>query len=149
LQKYNTGLDHIIMQIQWHRSAGWPPVPFIGMTRMPKTLIGICLGPLVVIRSSAMADYPTLVHELEHCKQFWRGGLVVHFLRYLLSHNYRLRAELAAFAAEVVACDEHERPTRIQESARALALCYRLSLSECEAISLLGQAVSARLAQRK
>ncbi len=137
------------MQIQWHRSAGWPPVPFIGMTRMPKTLIGICLGPLVVIRTSALADHPTLVHELEHCKQFWRGGLVVHFLRYLLSHDYRLRAEVEAFAAEVIACEEHERPSRIQESARALALCYRLTLSECDAISHLGKAVSERLGQRK
>jgi hypothetical protein len=137
------------MQIQWHRNAGWLPVPFIGMTRMPKTLIGVCLGPLVIIRSSALTDYPTLVHELEHCKQFWRGGLIVHFLRYMLSQAYRLQAETQAFAAEVLACEEHERPARIQESARALALCYRLDITECDAISLLGQTVNSRLLAKK
>ncbi len=137
------------MQIQWHRSDGWLPVPFIGMTRMPKTLIGVCLGPLVVIRASALTDYPTLVHELEHCKQFWRGGLIVHFLRYMLSQEYRLKAETQAFAAEVMACEEHERPARIQESARALALCYRLRIAECDAISMLGQAVNAQLLANK
>lgn len=113
-------------------------MPVIAVTKLPGRLVGICLGPFVVVARDYANDWPTVVHELEHCKQFWRGGLVIHFLRYYLSRPYRLRAELEAYRAELDACQPIERAVRLDESARALATGYqlRIDIDTCRTLLL-------------
>jgi hypothetical protein len=116
------------MKARIYSLGGVVPVPVITVKRLPGRLIGICLGPFVLIHGDYADDWPTVVHELEHCKQFWRGGMVVHFALYYMSRAYRLRCELAAFRAELDACAPSERGSRLDDSARALATGYRLEM---------------------
>jgi hypothetical protein len=104
------------------------PVPIVVMPRMPGRLVGLSLGMFIVLRADHASDRPTIVHELEHCKQFWRGWGLVHMLRYYFSRDYRLQAELQAFRAELEACGPLERPSRLEEATRALATGYRIGL---------------------
>jgi hypothetical protein len=116
------------MKLRIERLWRMVPVPIVSIDRMPGRLIGLSLGLLIVIRSDHAADRPTIVHELEHCKQFWKGGLLVHMLRYWSSRGYRLRAELEAFRAELAACDGAERAERLDDAARSLATGYHVGL---------------------
>lgn len=115
------------------------PVPVLIVPRLPGRIVGLSLGPCVLLRADYGDDWPTIVHELEHCKQFWRGGALIHLFRYLASPDYRLRIELEAYQAELAACPPAERRARLYDSAHALAhgyglgvdarLCRRLLLS--------------------
>lgn len=118
------------------------PVPVLVVSRLPGRLVGVCLGPAVLLRHDYADDWPTIVHELEHCKQFWRGGAVLHFLRYTFSRHYRLDAELAAFRAELDACEEPQRRERLDDAARALATGYRLALDAKTCRRMLAARVS-------
>ena len=102
------------------------PVPVLAVERMPGRLIGLSMGLFVIIRSDFAADRPTVIHELEHCKQFWRGGAIVHMARYYLSRAYRLKVEVEAFQAEIAACEPHNAAARLDEAARALSSGYRI-----------------------
>jgi hypothetical protein len=104
------------------------PVPVLAFDRMPGRLVGLSMGLFVVVRSDYAADRPTLVHELEHCKQFWKGGVLLHMVRYYLSRDYRLRVEVEAFRAELDACAPGERIARLDDAARALATGYHVGL---------------------
>jgi hypothetical protein len=104
------------------------PVPVLALDRMPGRLVGVSMGLFIVVRRDFAADRPTIVHELEHCKQFWRGGALLHMLRYYVSHAYRLRVEVEAFRAELDACATQDRPARLDDAARALATGYHLGL---------------------
>jgi hypothetical protein len=114
------------------------PIAVVGTKRLPQSLIGVCLGPVVLVSRDYIKDKPTLVHELEHSKQFFKGGLIVHFLRYWMSTDYRLKVEAQAFAAEIAACPSNIAASRFEESARALSCGYGLALSsaQCEVILL-------------
>jgi hypothetical protein len=112
------------------------PVPVITLQRMPGRLVGLCVGPFIVVREDYASDYPTIVHELTHCKQFWRGLTVLHLIRYYGSRRYRLKSEVEAFRAELEACAPGERRQRLHESARSLASSYSLGL-DTEACRLL------------
>jgi hypothetical protein len=116
------------MKISLHRVWHVVPVPLLILDRMPGRLVGLSMGLFVVMRRDYAHDRPTLVHELEHCKQFWRGGILLHLLRYYLSRRYRLRMELEAFRAEIAACPPAERPARLNDAARALAYGYHIGL---------------------
>lgn len=124
------------MKIRLHSIWKFLPVPVITLERMPGRLVGLCVGPFVVVREDYAADYPTIVHELTHCKQFWRGLAVLHLIRYYGSRRYRLKAEVEAFRAELDACAPAERRQRLHESARSLASSYSLGL-DTEACRLL------------
>ena len=113
------------------------PVPVIVLNRTPGCLVGLSLGLLVVIRADYARDRPTMIHELEHCKQYWRGGVLLHMLRYHASREYRLRAEVEAFRAELDACDHGERPARLDDASRALATGYQVGLDAAECRRLL------------
>lgn len=104
------------------------PVPFFVVPRLPGRIAGVSLGLLVVLRHDFCDDWPTVVHELEHCKQFWRGGAVLHLVRYLADPRYRLRSELSAYRAELAACRPGERQDRLYHSAHALANGYGLGI---------------------
>jgi hypothetical protein len=118
------------MKCSIERLGAWLPVPVITLDRLPGRLIGLSMGVFVLIRSDFAADRPTIVHELEHCRQFWRGGLILHMARYYLSQRYRLRAEVEAFRAELDACCDLSRQGRLEESARVLAACYEIGMDE-------------------
>ena len=124
------------MKIRLHCIWKFLPVPVISLERMPGRLVGLCVGPFVIVREDYASDYPTIVHELTHCKQFWRGLTVLHLIRYYGSRRYRLKAELEAFRAELAACAPSERRQRLLESARSLASSYSLGL-DTEACRLL------------
>jgi hypothetical protein len=118
-----------------------PTIPFrIGIifTRwLPKKIIGVSLGFFVLIDRRYAHDEPTIVHELIHCQQFWRGGLLVHFLRYWLSSSYRQSSEVEAFRAELALVSQETYAARLLANAESLATAYRLKLSVAEAILLL------------
>ena len=125
-----------LVKIRLHSIWKFLPVPVISLERMPGRLVGLCVGPFVVVREDYASDHPTIVHELTHCKQFWRGLTVLHLIRYYGSRRYRLKAELEAFRAELDACAPGERRQRLLESARSLASSYSLGL-DIEACRLL------------
>ena len=112
------------------------PVPVVTLRRMPGRLVGLCVGPFIVVREDYASDHPTIVHELTHCRQFWRGLGILHLIRYYGSRRYRLKAEVEAFRAELQACPPAERRRRLHESARSLATSYSLGL-DTEACRLL------------
>jgi hypothetical protein len=124
------------VKIHFHSIWKVLPVPVITVERMPGRLVGLCVGPFIVVRADYASDYPTIVHELTHCKQFWRGLTLLHLIRYYGSRRYRLRAEVEAFRAELDACAPGERRRRLHESARALATSYSLGL-DTEACRML------------
>jgi hypothetical protein len=104
------------------------PVPIVVMRRMPGRLVGLSMGMFIIVRADHATDRPTIVHELEHCKQFWRGWGVLHMVRYYFNRDYRLQSELEAFRAELAACAPADRPARLEEAARALATGYHIGL---------------------
>jgi hypothetical protein len=128
-----SGMIRITMTRIWRAV----PVPILVLQRMPGRLVGLSMGLFVVVRSDHAADRPTILHELEHCKQFWRGWGVLHMLRYYLSRDYRLQAELEAFRAELDACGPAERQRRLDDAARALATGYHIGLDVDACRSLL------------
>jgi hypothetical protein len=95
------------------------------------------MGLFIVVRRDYLADRPTIVHELEHCKQFWRGGIVLHMLRYYASRSYRLRVEVEAFRAELAACPPATLAERIDDAARALSGGYHVGLDVASCRRLL------------
>jgi hypothetical protein len=135
------------VKIRFHSIWKILPVPVITLERMPGRLVGLCVGPFIVVREDYASDYPTIVHELTHCKQFWRGFAVLHLIRYYGSRRYRLRAELEAFRAELEACAPSERRQRLHESARSLASSYSLGL-DAEACRLLLSSTASRAERR-
>jgi hypothetical protein len=106
----------------------WGVIPtlVIYLPFLTKQVIGICFGPVVFIHNSYAQDESTLVHELEHCKQFWSQGLVIHFLRYCLSQSYRLSCEIEAYAAELIYTAQHLDDVSIQVASQTIGNAYKL-----------------------
>ncbi len=123
------------------------PVPVLAVERMPGRLIGLSMGVFVIIRSDFASDRPTVIHELEHCKQFWRGGAIVHMARYYLSRAYRLKVEVEAFRAEIAACEPHNTAARLDEAARALSSGYRIERDTEACLALLSGRTTLAAAQ--
>jgi hypothetical protein len=116
---------------------GFIPVPIISSPWLPGRIVGLSLGFAVLVRDDYANDEPTLVHELVHCKQFFRSGGLLHFFRYFLSTQYRLSTEIEAYKAELASCDFTIKAARLDESACALANGYRLNLSAAQCKALL------------
>lgn len=127
------------MRIKFYSIWKVVPVPVVTLAQMPGRLVGLCLGPMVLVREDYANDWPTVVHELTHCKQFWRGLAVIHLLRYYSSRRYRLHSEVQAFRAELAVCDPGERRQRLNDSARALATSYSLGVDVETCRLLLGR----------
>jgi hypothetical protein len=116
------------------------PVPIISSPWLPGRIVGLSLGFAVLVRDDYANDEPTLVHELVHCKQFFRSGGLLHFILYFASSKYRLRTEIEAYRAEIDSCEANIAVTRLEESASALAYGYRLKLSTSQCKALLEMA---------
>ncbi len=125
------------MRVKFHSIWKLVPVPVFTLESMPGRLVGLCLGPIVLVREDYADDWPTIVHELTHCRQFWRGFALLHLLRYYSSRRYRLRSEVEAFRAELAVCDPGERRQRLKDSARALSSSYSLGLDADACLLLL------------
>jgi hypothetical protein len=113
------------------------PVPIIASPWLPGRIVGLSLGFAVLVRDDYADDEPTLVHELVHCKQFFRSGGLLHFVLYFISTKYRLRTEIEAYRAEIDSCKADIAVSRLEESASALAHGYRLKLSASQCKELL------------
>jgi hypothetical protein len=105
------------------------PTLIIGTPYIPGRIVGLCLGPVILIDSRYYEDEGTIIHELIHTRQFWRNGLVLHFLRYWFSESYRLTMELEAFRSELACRSEQEYGDCLDSAARILAGQYRLKIS--------------------
>jgi hypothetical protein len=118
-------------------------VPLIRTTWLPGKIVGLSLGFAVLLDPRYFTDEPTIRHELVHCRQFWRQGLVLHFLRYWLSKSYRLKAEVEAFREELACNNELSDPSGIEyeahlnDLASSLSKCYGLPIAHAQARNLL------------
>ena len=113
------------------------PALVIVLPWLPGSILGISMGPAILLHDEVADDAPTLVHELVHSRQFWNNGLVVHFLRYWLSRPYRQAMEVEAFQAELRCREGHEYEDCLDAAARALAHRYGLKIAESSARELL------------
>jgi hypothetical protein len=125
------------MVFKWLREPGYPPALLVCPARLPGRLIGLSLGPVIVVERAYAKDHPTLLHELEHSRQFWTGGLLLHFFRYWCSKRYRLTAEINAYALELGHCEPKDREQRLLQAAHALSQGYNLAIEPGACITLL------------
>lgn len=91
---------------------GWLPVPIFVSN---KDLTGgkfdaktytFLLFTWIVVSHKFDHDGALLKHELTHCKQYYKGGLWVHSLRYRFSQSYRFSVEKEAYAVQ---CKEYKK----------------------------------------
>jgi hypothetical protein len=113
------------------------PVPKIGLPWLPGSIVGISLGCAILVKQNYVNDEATIQHELVHCRQFWSKGLIVHFVRYWFSSQYRQAMEVEAFRAELELQEEAHYLKHLNDASCALAQRYGLKLSEAEARKLL------------
>jgi hypothetical protein len=113
------------------------------MPWLPGSLLGICLGPVVLLHHSLMLDQPSIEHELVHSRQFWRNGLVLHFLRYWLQPSYRQAMEIEAFSAELGNRPEDEYQRCLEMAASSLSSRYGLSIDVVSAKCALDETTRA------
>ena len=107
------------------------PVLFIAVKRLPFEWIATSLGVVVLVRNSHFRDGPTIAHELEHCRQTFKGLGIVHFVRYHASQAYRLRCEAKAFAVEINSSPAPLRAHKLERATQSISLCYRLRCTPC------------------
>ena len=112
-------------------------VPVIRTRWLPGNIVGLSLGIAVLIHPRYFEDEPTLRHELIHCRQFWRNGLVIHFLQYWCSKPYRLAMEVEAFREELAWTPQEQYDQRLKAFAAALADSYGLKLAQHQARQLI------------
>lgn len=95
---------------------------------IPSRFSGYSIGPVILIRPSAKQDVGLLEHEKTHRRQ-WLKTAGLHSFLYVLSKQYRLKAEAEAYAKQVEYTDS--RPVDLF----AFFICtkYGLSISEKEA----------------
>ena len=89
-------------------------------------------GPVIFIRPEYRNDKGLLEHEKVHRRQ-WLRTLGLHSLLYLFVEDYRLRAEVEAFRAQL----PHYPDDRRVKFARLIAENYNLDITPDEALILL------------
>jgi hypothetical protein len=112
-------------------------IPLIRTSWLPGRIVGLSLGVAILLDPRYFYDEPTIRHELIHCRQFWRNGLILHFLRYWLSKSYRLHAEVEAFREELAYINESAYESQLGAFATALSESYGLSIGQGQAKNLL------------
>lgn len=127
-------------------------LPVLGI-RFPKSAtrrtVGVCFGPIILIREDYWNDKSTWLHELEHVKQTVLNGFFIHFLRYYLSSAYRCNCEVQAYASELAVVENNaERNSALTQFAFILSRNYRLSLSQFQLTEKLEVAVQSRLTSK-
>ena len=96
------------------------------------TKAGEARGPVVRILESKRDDPGILAHEMVHVRQWFRT-LGIHSFLYLLSDDYKLRAEVEAYREQALHCPDDRRPL----FAKFLSERYDLSITPEAALELL------------
>lgn len=99
---------------------------------VPAGAAGCARGPLVFIRPTSWNDAGLLAHERVHVRQWWRT-LGLHSILYLISHHYRLNAEVRAYREQA----KHYPDDRRMVFAQFIAEKYGLSVTVLQAYALL------------
>jgi hypothetical protein len=123
-------------------------IPVLGI-RYPKSItrltVGVCFGPIILIREDYWDDKSTWLHELEHVKQTLVNGFLLHFLMYYFSSTYRCNCEVQAYASELVEVENNiDRSLSLNRFASILSTNYRLRLSQFQIAQKLEFAVQSR-----
>jgi hypothetical protein len=112
--------------------------------------IGICLGPIILVREDYWNDNSTWLHELEHVKQTVLKGFVFHFVLYYFSSTYRCACEVQAYTSELVAIENvHDREAKLEQFTSILADSYRLPQSRMQITQLLKTSLKDRLLKKQ
>jgi hypothetical protein len=133
----------------WHCRFRYISLPVLGV-RFPKSItkrtIGICFGPIILVREDYWNDQSTWLHELEHVRQTMLNGILLHFVRYYLSSTYRCNCEIQAYACELaIVADPIHRNDTLAQFAYILSRNYRLSMSQFQLSKQLEFAVQSKL----
>lgn len=119
------------------------------MPWLPGSLLGVCLGPVVLLHRRLMLDEPSIEHELTHSRQFWKNGLVLHFVRYWLQPSYRQAMEVEAFSTELRHRSLDEYPSCLEAAASSLSSRYGLRIDLATARMALDVRTSEEIAASK
>lgn len=110
------------------------PVPIVVTDFLvPSKFAALSLGLLILLRERAEDNEPLIQHELEHCRQAWRGLFVLHLLRYWLDKDYRYQSEVEAYAIQYRLLEKEGEDTSWMGA--SLANKYGVSVSEEEAMN--------------
>jgi len=92
-----------------------------------------CFWPHIEIRTEYKGDRGLLQHELEHVRQYWTRGLIIHSLRYKYSQSYRLRCEVEAYKIQ----QEYTSIDMFEKYANMICNDYELDVDRAEIIEML------------
>jgi hypothetical protein len=87
----------------------------------------------IKIRPSYKDDIGLLNHEIEHVRQFWRYGLLVHQVLYPLSKQYRLKCEVEAYKIQL----KYYTDDRTELFAEFICNNYSLNVEKEDVIKML------------
>jgi hypothetical protein len=88
-------------------------------------------------------DVGIVRHELEHVRQFWTRGLLIHPLRYRFSESYRLKCEVEAYKEQLKWFPAKDNIEHYRDmyagfiSSKDSAIGYNLSITKDEVVELL------------
>jgi len=87
----------------------------------------------VLIRPSVLEQHreSLVAHELTHCKQAWKYGIIPFKLLYWCSPKWRLKFEIEGYTTQLIALslDVNLRRLAIQEMVESMYKKYNLGLS--------------------
>lgn len=107
--------------VEFRRVFGFIPVPIFWTEKTLKSWQGgYSVGFFCVIRPKYRdrRDEGIVEHELEHCRQFY-SRFPLHGLLYRFSQEYRLKAEMAAYAVQLGRYENREANLRWMVDAMA------------------------------
>ena len=99
---------------------------------IPKQHAACIRGPFILIRPEYKEDKGLLAHERVHVEQFWNAP-IIHNLRYLISKQYRLDCEVAAYREQLCWYPDNKS----LRFAEFIATRYNLAVSKETALNLL------------
>ena len=106
---------------------------------IPTRFAALAIGPVVLIRPRYAEDKGLLEHERVHVRQ-WMKCPIGFPLRYLLSRQAKLDAELEAYAEQA----RHYPDDRTRALAEKLSTLYGLDITTDQAEALLRDAINRR-----
>ncbi len=74
---------------------------FVSYMEVDREVKNYASGWRIVIQPQYKCDCGILEHELQHVRQWYRGGLFIHTLRYGKSIKYRLKCEIEAYLKQM------------------------------------------------
>ena len=106
--------------------------PFLTKWLIPSNRGGCTYSFFILVRDeyTGVVRDALVIHEREHVRQWWTGGLFIHNLRYALSSSYRYQCELKAYAVQIKALPEEHRTHYLSYFSHYLATTYDLPVSK-------------------